>query len=203
MRRRQEIAKRLMDVSLSSGGLVALTPLLLAIAAAVKLDSAGPALYGHERVGRGWSRFRVWKFRTMVSDADVRGPAVTAGGDPRITRTGALLRRTKLDELPQLWNVLVGEMSLVGPRPEAPRYAKAFREAYDEILSILPGITDEAAIAYRDEEGLLAEAEDPERVYLQEILPKKIELYRRYVRERSLRRDLSILFRTLEKVVLR
>ena len=182
-------------------GLAALWPLLLALSVAVKLDSPGPAFFGHERVGRGWSRFKVWKFRTMVSGADQAGAAVTAGGDPRITRLGRLLRRTKLDELPQLWNVLVGEMSMVGPRPEAPRYAEAFREAYDEILAVRPGITDEAAITYRNEEAVLAAAEEPERIYLEEVLPRKIELYRRYLEQQSLAGDLKLILRTLDAVI--
>jgi len=198
-----ETTKRLMDVTLSAAGLGVLAPVLIGVGVAVKLDSEGPALYGHERVGRDWSRFQVWKFRTMVTNADALGPSVTAGGDPRITRVGRILRDTKLDELPQLWNVLVGEMSLVGPRPEAPRYAEAFREAYDEILRVRPGITDEAAIVYRDEEALLAAADDTERVYLEEILPAKIELYRQYLAQRSLAHDFSILVRTLKKVVIR
>ena len=196
-------AKRLLDVALSAAGLGALAPLLVGVGVAVKLDSKGPALYGHERVGRGWTPFRVWKFRTMVTDADSIGPAVTAGGDPRITQIGRLLRATKLDELPQLWNVLVGDMSMVGPRPEAARYAEAFRADYDLILTVRPGITDEAAILYRNEEALLSDADDPERVYLEHILPKKIALYHRYLTDRSLGRDLSIILRTLEKVVLR
>ncbi len=198
-----DTSKRLFDVLAAAAGLGALAPLLVALGVAVKLDSSGPALYGHERVGRGWQRFRVWKFRTMVADAESLGPQVTAGGDPRITRVGRLLRDTKLDELPQLWNVLVGEMSLVGPRPEAPRYAEAFAEAYHEILQVRPGITDEAAIVYRDEERLLADAEDPERAYLETVLPAKIELYRSYLRERSFGRDVSILLRTVRKVVVR
>ncbi|MDF1563925.1 MAG: sugar transferase [Deltaproteobacteria bacterium] len=201
MNQQEEKAKRLLDLALAGGGLAALWPLLLLLSVAVKLDSPGPAFYGHERVGRGWSRFKVWKFRTMVTGADRAGAAVTAGGDPRITRLGRLLRKTKLDELPQLWNVLVGEMSMVGPRPEAPRYAEAYREAYDEILSLRPGITDEAAITYRNEEEVLAAAEDPEAAYLEEVLPKKIELYREYLEEHSLAGDLELILRTLRAVV--
>lgn len=201
MNRSQQASKRLFDVLASAGGLIATAPLLVGLAIAVKLDSPGPALYGHERVGRGWSHFRAWKFRTMFVGADRVGAAVTAGGDPRITRIGRILRRTKLDELPQLWNVLVGEMSLVGPRPEAPAYAEVYKSAYDEILSIRPGITDEAAIAFRNEETLLAASDDPERSYLDEVLPQKIAIYREYLRSPSLKRDLALVLKTLRVVL--
>ena len=194
-------AKRLLDVVGAGAGLVVLAPVLATVALVVKASSKGPVLYGHERVGRGWSRFKVWKFRTMVTDADQVGPAITAGGDPRITRAGRVLRRTKLDELPQLWNVLVGDMSLVGPRPEARRYAEAYRADYDVILTVRPGITDEASIRFRNEEEILAAAEDPERAYLDEVLPEKITLYREYVGSHSLATDLSILARTIARVV--
>jgi lipopolysaccharide/colanic/teichoic acid biosynthesis glycosyltransferase len=129
------------------------------------------------------------------------GPALTAKGDPRVTRAGRVLRKTKLDELPQLWNVLVGEMSLVGPRPEAPRYVNLFREDYDVILSVRPGVTDEASIVYRNEEALLGNADDPERTYVEEILPKKIALAKDYVKTRGLSSDVRILVRTVIEVV--
>ena len=198
-----ERLKRVLDVTASAAGMMTLAPLYVLIAAAVKLDSPGPCLYGGERVGRGFRPFRVWKFRTMVTDADRVGLGVTAGGDPRVTRIGSVLRAWKLDELPQLWNVFVGEMSLVGPRPETAYYVEAFRKDYEEILTVRPGITDDAAIAFRNEEDVLADADDVEKTYLEEVLPKKIELYMDYLRSRSLRRDVSILVRTIGKIVTR
>lgn len=177
-------------------------PALATIGAAVKLDSRGPMFFGHERVGRDGKRFRTWKFRTMVQDADKMGAEVTAGGDPRVTRVGRILRATKLDELPQLYNVLVGDMSLVGPRPEVPHYVELFRDDYEEILKVRPGITDEASIEFRDEEKILAEADDPEKEYVERIAPRKISLYKKYVREMSLHNDLSILVKTLIKVAM-
>ncbi len=194
-RRGYLLAKRALDVVLAAGGLVALSPVLAAAALAVKLDSPGPVLFRQERLGRAGRPFRILKFRSMRSGS--AGLAVTAGGDPRITRTGALLRKTKLDELPQLWNVLGGEMSLVGPRPEVERYAALFPDAYAKVLGVRPGLTDFAAVEYRDEEKVLAGAADPEKAYLEEVLPKKMALYRRYLDEMSLATDLKLILQTL------
>lgn len=196
------LAKRALDITASAVGLAATWPLLAAIAVAVKVDSKGPVLFGHERVGRGGRRFRTWKFRSMVSDAEQAGPPITTGGDRRVTRVGRVLRATKLDELPQLVNVLVGEMSLVGPRPEVQRYVDLFADDYRRVLAVRPGITDEASIEFRNEEEILARATDPEREYREVVLPRKLELNKEYVRDPSLERDLSILLRTLMKVVM-
>jgi lipopolysaccharide/colanic/teichoic acid biosynthesis glycosyltransferase len=190
-------------VACSVAGLAAALPVLFGIAAAVKLDSPGPVFFGHERVGRHGRRFRTWKFRTMEQGAKDKGVEITAGGDPRVTRIGRLLRATKLDELPQLLNVLAGEMSLVGPRPEVAKYVEIFQQDYDVILSVRPGITDEASIAFRQEEQVLAAAQDPQREYLEKVAPQKIALYRRYVDEMSLGKDLSIIIRTIWKVLSR
>lgn len=179
--------------------MVVLAPLLAAVGIAVIADSPGPVLFRHERVGLRGQKFRLLKFRSMAHGS--RGSQVTAAGDARVTRVGRLLRRTKLDELPQLWNVLVGDMSLVGPRPEVERYVTLFAHDYEEILQVRPGITDFAAIEYRDEERILAAAADPEREYRQVVLPAKIALYRRYLAERSLRTDLNIIARTLIAVL--
>jgi len=195
-----ERAKRALDVAFASAGLLVLSPALALTAIAIRLDSPGPILFGHERVGLGGRRFRVWKFRTMVH-GHRGGPSITAKGDPRVTRMGRLLRRTKLDELPQLWNVISGEMSLVGPRPEAPRYVERFKCDYEVILSIRPGVTDEASIVYRNEEELLGAADDPERMYVDEILPKKIAMAKDYVSRRDLRRDARILATTVVEVI--
>lgn len=193
--------KRTFDVCFSLCGLLLLAPLLLGIALWIKLDSPGPALFRQQRVGRGGAPFFIFKFRTMVVDAEKVGMPLTVGHDPRITRIGRFLRRSKLDELPQLLNVLRGEMSLVGPRPEVPRYVQAYTEEQRQVLSVRPGITDLASIKYRDENDLLAEAEDPEQTYLQRIVPDKLRLNLEYIRTASLRKDIEIILATLLKIV--
>ena len=197
--------KRLFDVLVATAGLLVLGPLMLLLALAVRLDSPGPALFRQERVGRGGRRFTVLKFRTMrVAESVGEGRQITVGGDPRITRTGGLLRSSKLDELPQLINVLWGDMSLVGPRPEVPRYVALYpADASAEVLSVRPGITDEASLEFRDESALLARAADPERAYIEDVLPRKIALYRQYVRSRSFVGDLRILIRTVAVLLAR
>jgi len=193
--------KRACDIVLSLVGLIVLAPVLLLAALAVRLSSRGPILYRQQRVGRNFRLFPILKFRSMVVDADKIGAQITAGRDPRITRVGALLRKTKIDELPQLWNVLVGDMSLVGPRPEVPKYVELFRADYETLLLIRPGITDLASVEFRDESELLGQSADPERTYIETILPRKIELARQYLRTMSLRHDLAILFRTFFKIL--
>jgi lipopolysaccharide/colanic/teichoic acid biosynthesis glycosyltransferase len=187
--------KRLVDVVL--GGFAALVtgPLVLVLGAAVRLDSPGPAFYVQTRVGRGGKPIRVAKLRTMVVNAG--GPQVTSAGDARITRVGALLRATKLDELPQLWSVVKGDMSLVGPRPEVPRYVEQYRPEWRAILEVRPGITDEASLAFRREEQILALAHDRERAYVEVLMPLKMKLALEGVVRRSLRADLSVLARTV------
>ncbi len=188
--------KRLLDVLLALAALLVLWPLLVALALAVRLDSPGPALFRQERVGLHGRPFRIRKFRTMQAHG-AGGPLVTAGGDARITRLGRRLRRHKLDELPQLLDVLQGRMSLVGPRPEVPRFMALYPEdARRAILSVRPGITDPASIAFRDEETLLAAAPDPEYTYIHAIMPIKQRYYLQYVREHTLGGDLRVLVRT-------
>jgi lipopolysaccharide/colanic/teichoic acid biosynthesis glycosyltransferase len=195
------MSKRLFDCVVAAVGLLVLLPLLLAIAVWVKLDSPGPVWFRQVRVGRFGREFRIHKFRTMHVDAPAMGPAITAATDPRITRAGALLRRHKLDELPQLFDVLVGSMSLVGPRPEVPKYVSLYPDRVREIvLSVRPGITDDAAIEFSDEGELLARAKDPEAAYVNEILPRKIEHYVRYVGHRTLLGDLRIIGRTIRRL---
>ena len=189
--------KRLFDIVCSSAGLIVLSPLLVVVAALVKLGDGGPVFFLHERVGRGFRPFNVIKFRTMVTDAPGRGLSITRGGDPRITRLGAYLRKSKLDELPQLVNVLKGEMSLVGPRPEVMKYVEAFREDFDEVLKVRPGITDYASIMFRDEEEVLRQSDDPETMYINSVLPKKLGLNKHYIRNAGVFEDVKILFRTL------
>jgi len=197
------VIKRAFDVGVSLVGLILLAPLLLVVALAVRCTSPGPALFRQERMGRGFRPFRINKFRTMVADAPQRGAAITAGNDPRITRVGHLLRKTKIDELPQLINVLVGEMSLVGPRPEVPRYVDLFRQDYAEVLSVRPGITDLASLKYRDETAILGAAADPDAEYVNRILPDKIALAKEYIARQSLALDLWIILQTLLAVARR
>ncbi len=188
--------KRLFDMVAAAVGLVLLSPLLLLTAVLVKVTSPGPVLFHQERIGRGGAAFSLLKFRTMVKDAPKLGGQITVGDDPRVTGVGRWLRKTKLDELPQLFNVLRGDMSLVGPRPEVRRYVEMFADDYAEILRLRPGMTDLASIKYRDEAAILGQAADPEEEYVRRVLPEKIRLAREYVRRQSLLLDLIIICRT-------
>ncbi len=192
--------KRVLDFIAALGGLLLLWPLLLLAAVAIKLDSRGPVFFIQQRVGRNFKNFGILKFRTMVTDAEQRGGQITFGADPRITRVGHYLRQTKLDELPQLFNVLVGQMSLVGPRPEVPRYVEMYREAYAYVLSVRPGLTDLASLKYRDEAEQLAASPDPAREYADRILPDKISLGRQYIDTASLTGDLAIVLKTFMRI---
>jgi len=195
------MAKRLLDILLSALGLLLLSPLLLVIALWVKLDSPGPALFRQQRIGRHGKPFAIHKFRTMRVDAPAQGPQITIGADPRITRSGAILRRYKLDELPQLWDVLRGAMSLVGPRPEVARYVALYPDDLRQlVLSVRPGITDLASIEYRDEGAVLARSSDPERSYVEEVMPAKLALAAQYVRTQSLAGDLRLILRTIKAI---
>jgi lipopolysaccharide/colanic/teichoic acid biosynthesis glycosyltransferase len=190
------MAKRLFDIVCAALGLALLAPLLLLLALWVKLDTPGPVFYRQERVGRHGKPFLIHKFRSMRADA--AGPQITVGADPRITRSGRFLRSSKLDELPQLWDVLRGAMSLVGPRPEVPRYVALYPEAQRRIvLSVRPGITDPASLQFRHEGELLARAADPEREYVERLMPQKLALACEYVQQASLAGDLRIIWRTL------
>ena len=201
-RRRPQLAlKRLMDVVISGCALLVLWPLLLLIALAIKLDDPGPVFYRQVRVGKGGKEFRIFKFRTMVVDADRKGLQITVGRDSRITRVGAFLRKTKLDELAQLLNVFAGEMSFVGPRPEVPKYVNLYTPYQRQVLLVRPGITDYASIAYRNENDLLEGAQDPERMYIDEIMPAKIELNMKYLHEISPLADIRLMFSTVAAVI--
>ncbi len=190
-------AKRVYDLCFSTLGLLALSPLLLLIALLVKFSDGGTIFFRQQRVGQFGRPFWVWKFRTMIMDAEKAGLSVTRGGDSRITPLGRFLRRTKLDELPQLWNVFRGEMSFVGPRPEVPRYVERYTPEQRRILDLKPGITDMATLEFRREEELLSGAEDTEKYYLEHCVPKKIELSLQYSRNSSLWRDTQVVLRTL------
>jgi lipopolysaccharide/colanic/teichoic acid biosynthesis glycosyltransferase len=189
------VAKRLFDIALSALLLLLLSPLLVLLALAVKLDSPGPALYRQERVGRFGAPFSIHKFRTMRHGA--AGLPLTVGADARVTRAGAFLRRSRLDELPQLFDVLRGAMSLVGPRPEVPRYVAHYpADLRQRVLAVRPGITDPASLAHLDEAALLAAAADPEREYIERILPAKARAAADYAEHATLATDLAVLCRT-------
>ena len=189
--------KRCLDVTVSGAAIAILSPMLLLIALAIKIDSRGPALYRGRRVGARGRQFAMLKFRTMVVGADTLGGPSTPNDDPRITTIGQYLRRYKLDELPQLFNTLKGDMSLVGPRPEVPQYVALFTDEERQILDVKPGITDLATLWNADEGTVLAEADDPERFYLEVIRPRKIQLQLEYVRSRNFWSDLQIIWHTL------
>jgi len=194
--------KRLFDSITSFFGLILLFPVFVLVALWIKIDSRGSVFFRQERVGFQGSLFRIHKFRTMVLDAEKEGKQITIGADPRITTVGRFLRKYKLDELPQLIDVFVGDMSLVGPRPEVPKYIDCYSDdEKHDVLSVKPGITDNASIEFRDESKLLASSNDPESTYINEVLPKKIALYRKYVRERSFFGDVEIIFRTIFLII--
>ncbi len=191
-------SKRLFDLALTIPGLLAIAPLLLLISLWIKLDSRGPVFFKQTRVGLRGKVFELFKFRTMVPNAEALGLQLTTGEDKRITRAGQFLRRFKLDELPQLFNVLLGQMSLVGPRPEVPRYVACYPdEVRALVLSIPPGITDNASIEFRNENSLLDASKDPERTYIEDILPIKLDFYLKYAKSHSVLGDFRIIFRTL------
>ena len=190
--------KRFFDLVFSVVGLLALSPFFLVIALLIKIDSAGPVFFRQVRVGRNLFPFKIHKFRTMVVNASDLGPSVTTDDDPRVTRVGKILRTYKLDELPQLIDVLIGDMSLVGPRPELPKYVDVYSDFDKKIIfSVKPGITDKASIEFRNEYELIANASDVDRVYIEKILPNKLRYYHEYVDTRSLWLDIKIIFKTV------
>lgn len=191
------MSKRAFDLFFSVTGLLVLSPLLLLLAIAVKLTSQGPALYRQQRIGKSGRPFDIVKFRSMVVNAEKLGLGVTRDGDPRITAVGRILRKCKLDELPQLWNVLVGDMSFVGPRPEIPRYVAHYTDAQKAVLALKPGITDLATLEFRNEEELLRTAADTEKFYVEYCVPRKIKLNLAYADTANVWEDVKIILRTL------
>ncbi len=193
------MAKRVFDLVVAATALLLLAPVMMAVALAIKLDSRGPVFFRQERVGRHGVPFRIHKFRTMrAAPAEAPGLQITVGDDPRITRVGAWLRRNRIDELPQFIDVLQGTMSVVGPRPEVPRYVAHYPPALRErALAVRPGITDPASLEYLDESQRLAQAADPEREYIQNILPRKVQLAAQYAERATLASDGAVLWRTL------
>lgn len=193
------------EILLATTGLILVLPLLILIALAVKITSRGPVLFRQERVGRGGRLFKILKFRTMVTQAAELGGKLTVGSrDPRVTPIGYWLRRFKLDELPQLWNVLVGDMKFVGPRPEVPEYVMLWNEVQRAaLLAVPPGITDPAAIFFRDEDDVLGASEDPEREYVEELMPRKLAMNCEYLAGRTPMRDMGVIAETVRRAVLR
>jgi lipopolysaccharide/colanic/teichoic acid biosynthesis glycosyltransferase len=190
--------KRLFDLVVALGGLVCLFPLFLIVGVLIKLDSTGPIFFKQERMGRNFRPFSIYKFRTMRQAAD--GLRLTIGQDGRITRIGWLLRKTKIDELPQLINVLNGDMSLVGPRPEVREYVELFRTDYEKILQVRPGVTDIASLKYQDEAKVLGQFKNPEEEYVKRILPDKIRLAEEYVSRASFFFDLGLILKTVPRL---
>lgn len=189
--------KRAFDVLAATAGLAVIWPLLLIIAALIKLQDGGPIVLRQERIGRSGFLFRMWKFRTMVPGAEGMGRAITASGDGRVTRCGRWLRQWKLDELPQLFNVLAGEMSLVGPRPEVASLASRYTPEHRRVLELTPGITQLASLHYRNESTLLSQADDPEQFYLDVILPDKVRVNLAYAERATVWSDVVVILRTL------
>jgi lipopolysaccharide/colanic/teichoic acid biosynthesis glycosyltransferase len=194
------MAKRGFDLFFALAGLILTAPLFLLIGLLIKWDDGRMVFFRQTRVGQSGRRFQILKFRTMNVGADQAGPRITASGDRRITPIGRILRKSKIDELPQLWNVLKGEMSFVGPRPEVPEYVQLYTDRQREVLALKPGITDEASISFRDEERRLAATADPERFYIEHCLPRKIELNLAYARRANIFRDFWVIVRTLGSV---
>lgn len=194
--------KRVFDIGFALVLSILLLPLLLILAGSVAFTSPGGAFFRQTRVGRGGREFRLLKFRTMRTGSEAKGQLTIGGRDPRITMVGYALRRSKLDELPQLWNVLIGDMSVVGPRPEVPKYVALYTPEQRGVLNVRPGITGMASIDYIDENELLAKAADPERAYIEEVMPAKLALDLRYVRERSFLLDMRIIASTVGRVLL-
>lgn len=191
-------AKRIFDLCFTIPGIILLAPVFLVLIIWIKLDTKGPVFFRQVRVGQSGRIFRIFKFRTMITDAENFGKKITVGDDQRITRSGRIIRKYKLDELPQLFNVLLGDMSLVGPRPEVPQYVEKYPVGIKEkVLSVPPGITDLASILYKDESTLLGTAADPEKVYIEQVIPSKLAYYIQYVESRNIWLDFKLILFTL------
>lgn len=192
--------KRVFDIFFSACMLLLLLPLFLVIALSIVLDSKGGVFFGQIRVGKNEKAFKLWKFRTMRPGSEKKGQLTVGARDNRITKTGYVLRKYKMDELPQLWNVFVGEMSMVGPRPEVPRYVEMYSAEQKKVLSIKPGITDYASLLYFSESELLAQSADPERTYVDEVMPAKLKLNLEYVKDHNFANDMKIIGKTISRI---
>ncbi len=196
-----KFSKRCFDIFFSLLGISVLLWLFLIIAIAIKCSSKGPVLFKQERVGRHGKTFKIWKFRSMVVNAEAKGMQITTEGDNRVTKVGKFIRKTKIDELPQLFNVLSGKMSFVGPRPEVPKYVAMYSDEQLRVLSVKPGITDLASIEFRNENDLLDGDDDPERKYIEEIMPAKLELNLKYIEKAGFFYDIGLILKTIGKVI--
>lgn len=193
--------KRLFDILFSALGLIILLPVFVVMAIWIKLDSKGPVFYTQTRVGKGNKDFKIFKFRSMRMGSDKFGLITVGGRDPRVTNSGYYIRKFKLDEFPQFINVFIGDMSLVGPRPEVRRYVDMYNEEQLRVLNVYPGITDLASIKYRNENELLEGAEDPEALYINDIMPAKLKINKEYIENRGFFKDISVIFLTLKAIV--
>lgn len=196
-----QIIKRIFDFLLSLIGIIIISPILIIVSILIKLDSKGKILFLQKRVGRYGKEFNIYKFRTMVSDAEKLGKQITVGNDSRITKVGAFLRKYKIDELPQLFNVLKGDMSLVGPRPEVPRYVKLYNDEQKKVLNVRPGITDMASLRYKDENEILGKVDNPEEYYINVIMKDKLELNLEYIEKSNIFFDLYLIIKTVIKCI--
>lgn len=199
MKKINAIVKRIFDFLASLVGIIIISPILLIVAIAIKIDSNGNILFLQKRIGKNGVPFYIYKFRTMVSDAEKLGKQITVGKDNRITKVGAFLRKYKIDELPQLFNVLKGDMSLVGPRPEVPKYVELYTESERRVLEVRPGITDLASLRYKDENDILGKVDNPEEYYINVIMKDKLKLNLEYIEKSNLIFDISLIFKTIIK----
>lgn len=196
-----QFIKRIFDIIMSLIGIIILSPVFIIVSIAIKVNSTGNILFLQKRVGRDGREFNIYKFRTMVSDAEKLGKQITVGNDSRITKVGAFLRKFKIDELPQLFNVFNGDMSLVGPRPEVPKYVKLYTKEQRKVLSIRPGITDMASLRYRDENDILGKVDNPEEYYINVIMQDKLKLNLEYIEKSNIIFDISLILKTIIKCI--
>lgn len=196
-----QIIKRIFDFLVSLLGIIILSPIFIIVSIAIKIDSKGNILFLQKRVGRYGKEFNIYKFRTMVTDAEKIGKQITVGNDSRITKVGTFLRKTKIDELPQLFNVLKGDMSLVGPRPEVPKYVALYNEEQKNVLNVRPGITDMASLRYRDENEILGKVENPEEYYINVIMKDKLSLNLEYIQKSNVFFDIYLIVKTIIKCI--
>lgn len=201
MKKFNQIIKRVCDFVLSLMGIIVLSPIFIIVSIAIKLDSKGKILFLQKRVGRYGKEFNIYKFRTMVSDAERLGKQITVGNDNRITKVGSFLRKYKIDELPQLFNVLKGDMSLVGPRPEVPKYVKLYSDEQKKVLNVRPGITDMASLRYKDENEILGKVDNPEEYYINVIMKDKLKLNLEYIEKSNIFFDLYLIIKTVLKCI--
>lgn len=201
MNKINQIIKRIFDFLVSLVGIIILSPVFIIVSIAIKIDSRGSILFLQKRVGKDGKEFNIYKFRTMVTDAEKLGKQITIGNDSRITKVGAFLRKFKIDELPQLFNVLLGDMSLVGPRPEVPKYVALYNDEQKKVLSIRPGITDMASLRYKDENDILGKVDNPEEYYINVIMKDKLSLNLEYIEKSNVFFDIYLIVKTIIKCI--